>query len=229
MKLNYEVEVTAELIAGASNELLRILIQQTLAYHQRWHSSWFAKKVIPILRYLGLIASLLGFITTVVFLVLGPRWCPAWVNLSLMAPLFFIFILIFYFLPAIQAKIVKSTKSNLVKQCQKRVARHMSKAHRLQPYTAEYMLKGNLLTCFRCVDDDWKVYFFKKLSGVAFQGDSVTVVFKKHTSIHPYLLVFHHNSKMLRSALEHLNLAICLIPSDLEINKLFELDGSRNN
>jgi hypothetical protein len=89
----------------------------------------------------------------------------------------------------------------------------MRVAKRFAPYEADFDLKGDLLTYARGKEGEWQYAWHRKLSkfrarGIAVQSDSVTVVFRRPTSLVPSMVILHDNPQRLRDALQEIGVAI---------------------
>jgi hypothetical protein len=213
MDTGYRIEVDREFIANATDELFLCLLAQNLAYIDRFYSGGFAVRLKSILRVAGLCLSLLGVLLCVVIALLIPDGCPVWFELKVYLPLFAVCVLIFYFLPGLDRSAHRWTERNARRNCQRRANRCMSQLHRLVPVTVDYDIKGDLITCFRCKGDHSMLAWSKRLTGVAFQGDRITAIFRKSTSLQPHIIILHRDGVVLRQVLHELTVEIKPIPN----------------
>jgi hypothetical protein len=119
---------------------------------------------------------------------------------------FIITFLLFYFLPSVEGSIKNWTKKRTINTCKKLAKKCVKKARKLTPFQAEYDIKGDLISYYRGQDDVWKLAWSRRLKGVAIQGQSATLFFRKWTSIQPTIVILYEGSSPLETILSHLNI-----------------------
>ncbi len=208
IKVTFKSTINAEFLDQAHKELSAILLEQHLAFIDRWYSGRFARIVNSILRYGGTGLSIVGVLLSVFVMLNTPEWCPVWMHIELFLLFFLVAGLFFFFLPVFERKFRRWTEKNAAGQCRKRAVRYLAKAKKSVPFTAEYQIRGDLLVYFRGKDTGWDLAWHRRLRGVAFQGEAITVIFKKTTAITPSIILLHGDSGPLEEALQNLEIAV---------------------
>lgn len=198
--------VNASLLDRVEQECYQILYQQRLAYNERWYSSVPVTTALPVLRRVGLLLSLLGIVLSVFYLVY-PSACPRWYLAELFLLFFVAAALSFYVLARIEVRYISSMKQAGSRGCMRMARRLVSKARKIVPYVAEYSVKGDLLTYFRGMENDrWLQVWSRRIKGFAIMGETVTLLFRKPTSIVPTMLILHDNNEAVEPILKGLDL-----------------------
>ena len=73
----------------------------------------------------------------------------------------------------------------------------------MAPFEAEYEIDDELISYYRWKDNIRTLAWSRKLSGVAIHGSSVTLLFKKWTSVTPSMVILHQNFDAIKHVLEH--------------------------
>lgn len=131
----------SSLLDKVEQECYQILFEQRLLYNERWCSSALFINSLPLLRWAGLIFSLLGALLCV-FYIVYPSSCPGWLYAELYLLFFIVVGVLFYFLPRINDKYLTWLKNAGGKGCKRLARRCVAKARKLAPYDAEYIIKG---------------------------------------------------------------------------------------
>ncbi len=196
--------ITPDLIDSAEQELFQILLNQHQSFNDRWYSSPIVNKVIPILRVIGILGSLIGAVLC--FFLVKSSGYIAGIQTEFYIVFFIITLCFFYFLPSMEGSIKKWTKNRSIINCKKLAKKCVKKARKLTPFQAEYDIKGDLITYYRAKDDVWKLAWTRRLKGVAIHGQSATLFFRKWTSIQPTMVILHGDFSPLETVLSHLNI-----------------------
>jgi len=202
--------VDSSLLDEVEDECYQILYQQRLLYNERWYSSAFFTKSISLLRWAGLLLSLLGALLCLFYLVY-PSSCPRWLIAELYLLLFVIIGLVFYYLPHLHARKLPQLKKAGSNGCKKLAKRMVAKARKYAPYDAEYCIKGDLVSYFRGKDKQWQQLWSRRLKGYAVISEHATVFFRKPTSIQPTMLILYDSHDVTESVLMELGLPYKMI------------------
>lgn len=202
------MNIDNEFLDQAEKEIYNILLQQHHSYTDRWYSSTFFIKTMPILRYAGVIGSLIGTGLSLFIFWKAPAWCPAWINIEYYALTFFVLLIFFYFIPVVHVHIKNWNKSYAYRNCKKIAGKCVKDARIQAPYIAHYKFSDNEVTYFRIKDDESKFAWKRKLKGVAFHGKYATVFFRKWTSFIPKIIILHENYDSLASVLDELSINV---------------------
>ena len=128
-------------------------------------------------------------------------------------PLFIAFIAVFVFQPQLTARIGEWS----LRQADKRARRHANKglrqARKLAPYEADYDLKGDLLVYSRTKDGEWRFAWFQTLGkfrgrGIAIQGESITAVFDRPSSLMPSILILQRGRDWTGQVLQEVGVTL---------------------
>jgi hypothetical protein len=198
--------IDSSYIDVAEKEIYEILLNQHLSYSDRWYSSFFFKKIMPILRVFGIFASIVGFTLSIFIILNKPSWCPIWINIETYALIFFLCGLIFYFLPRCHKSVEAWSRKNAYKNCKKVAGKCVEEAKKMAPYTAKYEFKDNMIIYYRIKDDVSKLAWKRKLTGVAYHGEKATVIFRKWTSFIPKIIILNEDIDLLDSILTNASL-----------------------
>jgi len=200
--------VNSDLLNKSEKEIFEILLNQHLSYSNRWYSNLFVTKVVPALRIVGLIGSLLGIGLCVYIIINKPEWCPAWANINLYTLTFFLLFILFYFFPRIHNFIVNWNRGYAYKNCKKIAAKCVRQARNQVPYIAEYKIDNDKITYYRVKDEVSKKEWTRKLKGVSFQGNNATVFFRKWTSFIPKIVILHEDIEPIKKALNNAQIEV---------------------
>ena len=196
--------VDTALIDRVEQECFQILYQQRVAYNTRWVTSRLLTRSLAFLRWAGLVLSLLGVFISV-FYLLYPSTCPRWYLAELFLAFFIGAAVLFYYLARIEAWYLSMLKK-AGRGGSKRMARRLvARARKAVPYVAEYNVKGDLITYYRGKEGGkGQQAWSKRIKGFAIVGETVTLLFRKPTSIVPTMLILYDNSEALESVLQRL-------------------------
>lgn len=193
--------IDAGFLDAAEEEIYQILLYQHLSYNDRWNSNFISVKVLPFIRVLGFVLSLVGVILSLYVMWRSPAWCPVWININYYLIAFIIFSVIFYFLPKINDAISNWSRNYAYKNCKKIAGKCVKDARNLAPYVAEYIIKGDSIIYCREKEGESKLAWTRKLKGVAIYAKHVTVIFRKWTSFSPKIIILHEDFDSLAAAL----------------------------
>lgn len=202
--MEIKVSIDSKFLDEAEKEIYEILLNQHLSYSDRWYSSPFVTRVMPLLRTLGICGSLFGIVLSVFVIWNKPVWCPLWVNIGYFALAFVLLLVVFYFLPSIQSSIQKWNRNYAFKNCKKIAGKCVKEARKQAPYLAVYEFKGNTIFYYRVKDNISKLAWTRKLKGVAFHGKRATVFFRKWTSFIPKIVILHEDANPVEAVLNSL-------------------------
>lgn len=203
--ISIKSQVDSTLIDRVEQECYQILYHQRLLYNERWYSFLSFKKIKFISRLVGLSASIFGVILCVFYLVY-PSTCPKWFFAKFYLLFFIGAALLFYYLPRLDAIFISRMKNVGGKSCKRMARRFVSKARKAVPYEVEYNFRGDLVTCFREKDNNWKQVWSKRLKGFAIMGETVTLLFRNPNSILQKMLILHESSEALEAVLKDLEI-----------------------
>ena len=203
--ISIKSQVDSALLDQVEQECYQILFQQRLRYNDRIHSSPLLLLPLSFLRLAGLVASIIGIILSVFYLVY-PGSCPKWFYTELFLLFFIGSAVLFYFLPRLQARYIARMKQAGRKGCKRMARRYVSRGRKRVPYEIEYTIRGDLITAFRGKEDSWKQAWSTRLKGFAIMGKTVTLLFRKPNSIVQKMLIIHENSDALESVLKDLDI-----------------------
>ena len=93
------------------------------------------------------------------------------------------------------------------------VARVMREASRLAPFEADYELKGDLMVYCRGKDANWRLGWSRNLGkirpgGHAVQAESLTVLFRKPTSVLPWAVILQQGREWPAAVMQELGIAV---------------------
>ena len=193
METKTRFTVDAEHCRRAADELYDVLRVQERAFLARWPSARGMGATLKIARVVGMVFSLLGLLLVCSLLYYDTRrWAtqpPLW-----FIPLFIAFVAFFVFQP----RIVAGIREWSLRSADRRARRHADKglraARNLAPFEADYDFKGDLLIYTRGRDDKWQLGWSRALArfrdgGVAVQMPSITVIFKRASSLVPAVVI----------------------------------------
>ena len=208
MKTETSIKLTidADFLAEVETESFRIVWQQRRTYNQCWQTGAFITQARSILRLLLLGLSLLGVVLSLSLLVY-PSACPRWFYAQWFL-LFFILTAIFaYFMPRLDVRFHKALSRVGEKGCKRMARRFVKKALKQIPFEAEYVIRGDSVTYYRRKEERWNQIWSRRIKGFAIQSDKVTLLFRKPTSLVPYMLVMHEDRQVMESVLKELGIA----------------------
>lgn len=85
--------------------------------------------------------------------------------------------------------------------------RFLLKARKVVPYVAEYRIKGDLVTFYRGQENgNSHQVWSKHIKGYAVLGESVTLSFRKPTSLVPTMLILYENNEVMESVLKDIEM-----------------------
>jgi len=82
--------------------------------------------------------------------------------------------------------------------------RFVSRARKAAPYKTEYSFRGDLISCFREKDGQYKQAWSRRMRGYAVLEQHVALVFRKPTSLIPTILILYDNPELLAATLGNL-------------------------
>jgi hypothetical protein len=194
------------LLDRIEQECCDILYRQRLLYNERWASFLPSTRLIPILRLLGLLLSILGIALSVLYLVY-PSSCPRWFFAEAYLLFFVLAGALFFYLPRIDAAYRAWFKTTGKRGCQKQAGRMLAHARKQTPFDAKYEVNGDRISYARGRDDQWQPVWSRQAKGFALLGRNATLLFRKPTSLVPTMLVLHHDREAMESVLKGLGMA----------------------
>lgn len=203
MKIRNSIDHT--LIDRAEEESYQILFNQNLSYANRWNS-----KVRPILRRIGISLCLIGIVISLfgIVIVRNNIQCSYYLRASttplILYALSFVIILVIYYISPKSKKSISNWHKKIYDISCKRTARSCVKnAKKLAPFEAEYDIEDELISYYRWHGNIKTHVWSRKLRGVAIHGTSVTLFFKKWTSVSPIMVILHQDFDAIKPVLEH--------------------------
>jgi len=196
------VNIDSELTNNAEQELLEILINQRISYWKRWYiDAPFEKPMFG----LGILFLFIGFVLTILLIFTS---FPAE---NMLTSTFVIVFLLAFGLFLIKIKSVnklmyRNLSNKEPKTCAKLAKSIMKNVHENTPYSGEYELKHPILNYYRLKSDGKELRWSKPLKGVAIHGETITVIYKKWTSIAPKFVLFKNQSDAFNEILTALNI-----------------------
>lgn len=206
MKITCRID--SDLLDRAEEEAFHILLEQRLAFNDRWYTRPSVIKAMSFLRILGLSISVLGALISIVAVTMTPAWCPAWMQFEIFILIFVLAAFLFYYLPSIDRSIKDRVKNISINSCMKLAGKCVKAARNAVPYQAEYEIKGDLISYYRGSNDVWELAWSRRLKGVVIHGESITIFFRKWTSIQPVMIVLHEDFSCIEQVLTDLNIQI---------------------
>ncbi|MGR8932275.1 MAG: hypothetical protein ACU836_16725 [Gammaproteobacteria bacterium] len=204
MPFNIRTSVDQPFIEQAEREAFQILLAQYRLYYEHWNTS-----VRPKIRIFGLSVSLFGLIlslSTIAYLKFkyGNIACMSGSTTKFVfyAALMLIFFGVFYFwlkprksIPNWAMKLARKNFKKIAHVCVK-------EAKKLVPFEAEYQIDADTIAYYRLQNGDKKPVWTRKPKGIAVHASSVTLFFKKWTTLSPIMVILHTDFDQLKPALE---------------------------
>jgi hypothetical protein len=208
--------VDADHCQRAADELYGILRTQQLGFTQRWNTARTTRVVSGVARWVGLIGSLSGLALVGALLYFDTQeWAvqpSAWY-----LPMFAAFFVFFVFTPRVVVGLQRWSFGFADKRVRRVADRCVREARRLAPYEAEFDFRGDLLIYLRGKDGVWNLAWSRMVSkfrerGLAIQGESVTVLLKRPTSLGAAIVILHRDRDWTASILEHAGITVSRLP-----------------
>jgi hypothetical protein len=201
-RLDLQTQVQADFFAALEAELCSLICDRLLVCRKRIFTD-----TIQLLRArLAKYASAIGLCLSVVLISLDGSTMHG-IRVDLL--LFFLFSVAFF--ATWDTDRLLKTQEKIILPYWRRIA-NLSAAKILKapkkvlPFTAEYQFRDDVVSCYRINTNGTRLAWSKTLEGWYFSGQHVTMLFKKKTSIHPYLLIMHEAPQELALYLDALSL-----------------------
>ena len=201
-----KLTIDADFLTAVESESFHIVWQQRQAHNQRWQAGAFITKSRSVLRLLVLVLSLLGAIFSFI-LIVYPSACPRWFYAQWFLLFFTLTAIFAYFMPRFDARYFKALSGVGEKGCKKMARRFVKKALEQVPFDAEYVIRDDSVTYYRNKNEHWHQIWSRRMKGFAIQGEKVTLLFRKSTSLVPFMLVMHSDRLAMESVLKELGIA----------------------
>jgi len=208
MTVNIRFAIDQAFISQAEEEAYQVLMAQYGVYYDNWNS-----RIRPKLRMFGLLVTLFGLVISVLTIVyLKVTYSnAACVDVSTLQLLIYIGVLlilggVFYFLPKQRKSIPNWAMKSATKNFKKIAHTCVKQAKKLVPFEAEYHIDGESISYYRFRNGERQLVWAKKLKGVAVHSKSITLFFKKRTTLSPIMVVLHRDFNQLKPALEQQNI-----------------------
>lgn len=201
-------EISAGFLDQAEQEVFEIIFQQRDAFRTRWRSNWLSRRGAPILRVTGIILSLLGIALCLYFLVQTLDGCPDPFHEMLYLPGFLFFLVLFYFLLTLDQHLQQKLGLFIIKSCKKQAAQCVHAARTCTPFIAEYEIKDQQISYYRCKENQAVQVWTRKLKGVAIHRKLATIIYKKPNSFQPRIIILHTEFEPLAEALKEQGMEI---------------------
>jgi hypothetical protein len=204
--------VDAACCQRAADELNAILREQERAFVTRWHSSKLTRAVVKTARAAGMLLSVLGLALCVALRYFDTRSWSTQPSLWFI-PIFVAFIPVFLFQPGIERRVLEWALGRADRRARRNAERAVRAARRLAPFAADYDLKGDLLVYSRGKDGAWRLAWSRMLGkfqarGLAIQSASITVVFRRRSSLIPSVVILQQNPEWPASVLREIGITL---------------------
>jgi hypothetical protein len=204
--------VDAAYCQRAADELNAILREQERAFVTRWHSSKLTGAVVKTARVAGMLLAVLGLALCVALRYFDTRSWSTQPSLWFI-PIFVAFIPVFLFQPAIERRVLEWSLGRADRRARRNAERAVHAARRLAPFAADYDLKGDLLVYSRGKDGAWRLAWSRMLGkfqprGLAIQSASITVLFRRRSSLIPSLVILQQNPEWPASVLHEIGITL---------------------
>lgn len=201
-------EISAGFLDQAEQELFEIIFQQRDAFRTRWRANWLSRRGAPILRAIGIILSLLGIALCFYFLTQTLDGCPDPFHAMLFLPGFLFFLVLFNFLPTLDQHLQQKLGQFIIRSCKKQAAQCVQAARTCTPFIAEYEIKDQQISYYRCKENQATQVWTRKLKGVAIHRKLATIIYKKPNAFQPRIIILHTEFEPLAEALKEQGMEI---------------------
>ncbi|MGJ8663749.1 MAG: hypothetical protein ACSHWU_08860 [Marinicella sp.] len=205
----FNSQIDEPFIASSEDQVFAILMVQRRAFNLRWQQNLWMNKIKTVLRYFGLLICLVGFMVLLMPLFNWVDWrFSVWQSVAL-AGLFFVALWFFIKLPILEEKAQNWTDKSSQKSCRKLAIKCVKQAKRMLPFVAQYEIKGRSISYYRAKNNhdngelEWQFVWNRSMNAYAIQAKSVTVFFKKASSIIPKIIVLHQEAETFEHILEN--------------------------
>jgi hypothetical protein len=204
--LSIKSQVDSALLDRIEQECSQILYQQRLRHNERVVAFFLSTKIGKVLRPMGLIASLVGFVLGA-FLVATSGVKTGQLSSGLTTVFFLVTAVFFYYLPRLEAWYFSRVRILGKKSCRRLARRVVKKGRKIVPYEVEYDIKGDLASFYRHNAGHWKLVGSGRLKGYAIVGKTITLVFRKPKSLFHKMLFIHESSEDLEGVFKDVKLS----------------------
>lgn len=209
------VAIDTGFLDKAEKEAYEFLYKQRRAYNERWYKGMFFRPVMLFLRLAGLVASALGMILSI-FYLLYPSSCPSWYFAGPFLAFFTAALILFYYLSAIEEKYINWLRGLGSGSCLKMAKRLLRKARRALPFTAKYAIDGDTISYVRDKAGQAELIWKRDLKGFVFMGNNIALLFRKKTSFIPTMVILYEDRFCLEEVLTQLGLSYELMHADID-------------
>jgi hypothetical protein len=202
----------------AADELSGILREQERAFAARWHSGKLMSTAVKTARAVGMSLAVLGLALCAGLLYFDTR---SW---STQPSFWFIPTFVALFLALLlQPRLGRHTREWSLGLADRRARRNAERAvrgaRRLAPFEADYDLKGDLLVYSRGKDGAWRLIWSRMLGkfqprGLAIQSASVTVIFRRPSSLIPSIVILQQSREWPASVLREIGITLEARPAE---------------
>lgn len=216
METRARFTVDADHCQRAADELFEILRIQERGFVERWNAARTTRVALAMLRWVGLLFSLLALFLVGAVLYFDTRdWTTQPSLWSI--PVLVAFFLFFVFMPSVIAGLQRWVFRRAEKRARRNADRCLRQARRLAPYEADFDFRGGLLVYLRGKDGVWQLGWSRMLRkfrdrGVAVQAGSITAIFRRPGSLHPAVVILQRDRDWTASILREAGVALSAFP-----------------
>ncbi|MFZ6653914.1 hypothetical protein [Undibacterium sp. TJN19] len=195
-------KVDAEFLDALEAELVETLHARFMAYRERYMQSRMTLSLLLILKCI----CILGLALCVWVFALGGIPFHG-IRIEFLFALFFLILLVLFWdknkLINRQGKVFKPYWSWLAKSHAKRM---LKVARKILPFEAEYVFRDDVAVYYRISKAGSTLAWNRKVKHCYLSGQRATMLFKKPTSLYPYVLIQHDPPAALAAYLDEIGL-----------------------
>lgn len=201
-RLQLHAEVTPEFLHALENELITLVHDRLMAHRERFLSKKLQMVSMRALKYI----SIFGLCMSIALFALG-----GFNYHGLRLEIGFIIFFALAFLLARDTRRLMEWRTKLSKPywlwlARSNASRMLRVAKKSLPFRAEYEFRDNVVVYYRISKTGSKLAWTRTLKHWRVSGQHATLLFKKKTSLYPYILIMHEASHDLSQYLEALGI-----------------------
>ncbi len=202
-RLHLQLEFTPDFCAALESELTALMYERLIAFRQRYRHSKLQRGAQASLKYITALGLCLSVAMIYFDYVSGQ-------SIKLDIFFFILFSIIFFLTRDMNKYIAKSNKlldPSYRWSARTRAASMLRMAKKTLPFKAEYELRDDAITYYRGGSTNKKPAWTRTLKHYYLSGQRATLLYKKETSLYPYILIMHESPLELAQYLDALGVA----------------------
>jgi len=201
-RLLLQTQVNSDYLLALEAELVTVLLERFKASHARMLSPRLYTWSMMAIKYL----SIMGFGVSLLSYFQGGTFVYSVRQDIILMPVFAVFCVVFWNTNKIIQKHAAMTARSWMWIAKKRSSGMLRQARKTLPFCAEYDFRDDVVAYYRITDKASVLAWTRTIRHWRVNGQYATLLFKKKTSMYPYVMILHEPSQELMQYMDALGI-----------------------